>query len=156
MSAENTVDNKQKRRRRRHDENADEVEDAPETALGVPAGKGRATPGRRALAETEQHSTGNFITRPLYGLREYLEGVGAELQKVAWPSREDTRRLTILVLVTTIIASLVLGVISLGFTELFRLGLNNPLIFLIFFVIVGVLAFLIFGRNRGDTSNQPY
>jgi preprotein translocase SecE subunit len=155
MSAENTVEEKRSRRRRRRQEAAEEQQAAEEEGQdrSITAGKGRATPGRRAMATTE--AGGNFITRPVRGMRDYLEGVSAEMQKVAWPSREDTRRLTILVIATTVIASIVLGLISLAFTELFRLGLNNPLIFVIFFVAVGVLAFLIYGRNRGgDTS--PY
>jgi preprotein translocase SecE subunit len=154
MSAENTVEEKRSRRRRRRQEVAEEQTDEQEVDdRSITAGKGRATPGRRTNAVTE--TSGNFITRPVRGMRDYLEGVSAEMQKVAWPSREDTRRLTILVIATTIIASLVLGIISLGFTELFRLGLNNPLIFVIFFVAVGVLAFLIYGRNRGGDAS-PY
>jgi hypothetical protein len=52
------------------------------------------------------------------------------------------------VLLTTIISALVLGVITLLFTELFRLGLDQPLIFIGLFVII--LALVVMFLRRGE------
>jgi preprotein translocase subunit SecE len=128
----------------------DEVEDV-EDNRAVTAAKGRATPARRQQDEEEEE--GNFITRLVRGLVEYFEGVRSELRKVAWPTREETRRLTIIVISTLIITSLVLGVISLLFTELFRIGLNSPLI-LIGFMVIAVGAGVIYSRMRQRSSSS--
>src|SRR5690349_13839208 len=116
MSAENTADNKEKRRRRRRpaqeeeeeselevDEAEEEDDDDESASRGITAGKGRATPGRRTTQEVVE--TGNAVTRPISSLREYIEGVNAEIRKVAWPTREETRRLTTIVIVVTVAAS---------------------------------------------------
>ena len=116
---------------------------------GITASKGRPHAGRRRQEEEEDDS-GNVATRTVGGIREYFEGVRSELQKVAWPTREETRRLTIIVLITLILAALILGAISLSFTELFRIGLSQPLILLGFmFIAVGAgVAFLApFGKD---------
>ena len=42
---------------------------------GVTAGKGRATPGRRAQQAESEDQEGNIVTRPIGGVREYIEGV---------------------------------------------------------------------------------
>ena len=159
MSAGNTVDKQSRRRGRRRGENlVEEVEaDFEDEDLAeeraITTGKGRATPGRRVHEQEEKR--GNFITRAFGNMREYFEGVNSELRKVSWPTREDTRRLTVIVIVVMIISAIVLGVISLGFTELFRLGLASPLIFFGFFVVVAVGGFILYRRSqRSDAS--PY
>src|SRR5450432_880657 len=81
---------------------------------GITAGKGRATPGRRSQDEVEENS-GNIATRSVGGIREYLDGVGSELSKVVWPTREEWQRLTVIVLVTLFVSSVVLGAIALFF-----------------------------------------
>ncbi len=43
----------------------------------------------------------------------------SELKKVVWPSREETRHLTIIVLLISIAVGLLLGFLDLGFAELF-------------------------------------
>jgi preprotein translocase subunit SecE len=148
MSADKTVGDEQKTGRRRallsrnRPEEIEEVEedDAVEER-GVTAGKGRATPGRRQQDEEEE--TGNVATRTVGGFREYLEGVRSELGKVIWPTREEAQRLTIIVLVTLFCAALILGAISLFFTELFRIGLGSPII-LIAVMVIAVAGGLIF------------
>lgn len=153
MSAENAADQKQKRRWLRRNEPEMEEETESELERGITASKGRATPGRRSGGEEEP--TGNMVTRSAGGIGEYIEGVRSELAKVTWPTREETQRLSVIVIVVTIISSILLGLISLGFTELFRLGLNNPVIFLVFFIVVGVLAFVFYQRTQTDDSS-PY
>ncbi|NUQ07280.1 MAG: preprotein translocase subunit SecE [Anaerolineae bacterium] len=84
------------------------------------------------------------------GLRDYFEGVGSELRKVTWPSQDDLRRLSIIVIVTLVAAALALGVISFAFTELFRLGLSSPIILIGFMavaVVVGFVVTRVYGRR---------
>jgi preprotein translocase SecE subunit len=151
MSAENT----QEKKRWGQDKSAtsDFEDDGPDEETGLTAGKGRATPSQRERGKKEEE-TGNFVVRFFRGLVEYFGGVKAELQKVAWPTRQDARRLTILVLAITILASLALGLVSLGFTELFRIGLQQPPIFIGFFVIVVVVGFVLYRRSNNDSA--PY
>jgi preprotein translocase SecE subunit len=149
MSAEDTLNEKSKRRRglRRKaevepvdsveevdDESDDEDDDSSERGLTVK--KGRVTPGRRTQELAETQSEGNFITRTVGGIGEYFEGVRSEIQKVAWPTREDVRRLAGIVLVTMIVSSLVLGTISIIYNEIFVLGISTPAIFVVIFVVV--------------------
>jgi preprotein translocase subunit SecE len=156
---------KQGRRRRRRveeeieetdavaeDEGDGEGEDEVEAVRGVTAAKGRATPGRRNTQEVE--AVGSPITRPFSGLQEYFRGVQGELDKVTWPTREETIRLSRIVLIVTIITSILLGVISLGFTLLFQGGLSNPIIFLAFFVVVGIVVFGYRRYSRARASTE--
>ncbi|MBZ0285470.1 MAG: preprotein translocase subunit SecE [Anaerolineae bacterium] len=173
MSAGDTLDDKRKRRRelRRQaaeaspvesieaddDQIEDEEEDGDDSSgRGISERKGRATPSRRALQEIEEaKAEGNFITRRINGLLEYIAGVRSEVQKVAWPTREETRRLTGIVLVVMILSSITLGVISLLFSAFINAGLQ-PGSSAIFFValIITVVIFAIYVRrsNRRTTS----
>jgi preprotein translocase subunit SecE len=110
-------------------EDLDDVEEISSTR-GITAGKGRATPSRRRQEEAEEDE-GNVATRTVGGLSEYFAGVRSELGKVIWPTREETRRLTIIVLIALVISSIILGAISLLFTELFKVGLIYPIILLV-------------------------
>jgi preprotein translocase subunit SecE len=56
---------------------------------------------------------GRFIPRLGY----FREVIG-ELRKVIWPSREETRRLTIMVIIISVVVGAFLGAIDMGFTEL--------------------------------------
>jgi len=160
--AENTLDNKPKRRGRRlkpveadlevEDDELDEDDDEVD-GRGITAGKGRPTPGRRNAADVEKEAeSGNIVTRPFNAILEYFEGVRSELNKVSWPTRTDVRNLSIIVLATTITASLILGLVGLGFTELFRIGLATPSIFLVVFIIVGAVAFWLYRRSQNSTT----
>ncbi|MBK8027363.1 MAG: preprotein translocase subunit SecE [Chloroflexi bacterium] len=126
-------------------------EPTEEAALAV-TGKGRATPSRRATEEAEE-KTGNIVTRRLGGLRDYFDGVGAELRKVTWPSQDDLRRLSIIVILTLIATAIALGLISFVFTELFRLGLASPII-LIVFMAVAIVVGLVVSRMNARRSNS--
>ncbi len=172
MSAGDTLDDKRKRRRelRRQaaeaspvesieaddDLSEDEEDEDDSSGRGISERKGRATPSRRALQEIEEaKAEGNFITRRINGLLEYIAGVRSEVQKVAWPTREETRRLTGIVLVVMILSSITLGVISLLFSAFINAGLQ-PGSSAIFFValIITVVIFAIYVRrsNRRTTS----
>lgn len=138
-------------KKRRDDEETEEIEEQePEQALSE--GKGRATPGRRQQVEEEVQ--GNFITRPLRNFVSYLGEVRGELEKVTWPTREETVRLTRIVLVSMVAASIILGLMSLLFTELFRLGLDTPA--LLVGLIVIAFAVAIFWLRRSNQSTGGY
>lgn len=167
MPAEDTLENKRKRRRelRRQqedtapdevvDEAIEEVEedDSEDDERGLTVGKGRATPGRRTQEVEIAKSEGNFVTRRFRGLAEYWEGVRDEARKVVWPTREETRRLTAIVLTVTIIASVVLGAISLGFSGMIAAGLNSPV--LVFGGLFGLalIAFVVYLRSANRRTS---
>lgn len=66
------------------------------------------------------------VRRPsLPKLGRYLGEVISELKKVVWPTRAETRRLTIMVIIISIVIGLFLGAIDLGFTELASLFLGG-------------------------------
>ena len=52
-------------------------------------------------------------------LRFFIDII-AELRKVIWPTRQETLRLTIIVLIICIAIGLILGGIDYGFTQLVR------------------------------------
>jgi len=158
MSAEDRLNEKPSRRRglRRQAEEVpvndieDEVDDEGmdddegSSSRGITVGKGRPTPSRRtAEIETVKHE-GNILTRTFGGMREYMEGVNSERQKIVWPTREETQRLTYIVLVVTIISSVVLGIIALIFNGVLDAGLKSPFIFGVMFVaaLVGFVAYV--------------
>ncbi|MDX1993358.1 MAG: preprotein translocase subunit SecE [bacterium] len=157
MSAENVEEKSRRRRVRRTveqevNEETDEEELDSTTSRGITAGKGRATPGRRnQLAEVEEDQ-GNIVTRPINGVREYFEGVRDELRKVNWPTREELRRLTVVVLVVMVISAIVLGIVNFIFTELFVIGLNAPVVFAVIFA-VGIAGAFLYTRMQRRASN---
>jgi preprotein translocase subunit SecE len=112
---------------------------------GVTAGKGRATPSRRQLEELHEEPERNFFMRLVHNLREYFAGVRTELTKVTWPTREDTRRLTIIVIIALIVSSIILGLIAFAFTQLFGVGLQQPII-LLFIMLGGAALGLVIAR----------
>jgi preprotein translocase subunit SecE len=129
----------------------EELDDEDANSRALTAAKGRATPSRRQ--QEEEVEEGNFLTRLVRGITDYFEGVRSELRKVAWPSREDARRLTIIVLTALVVCALILGGISLLFTELFRIGLSNPLV-LIGFMVIAVGGGFIFNRINKRSSSS--
>jgi preprotein translocase subunit SecE len=144
MSANDTV----------NDEVYDDSDEAEESeGRGLTAPKGRATPGRRTQEVVEVKSEGNFITRSVNGIREYWEGVRSEIQKVVWPTREESLRLTRIVLMVCVVASAVLGTISALFTWLVGAGLTTPLIFGgIFVLALAAFGFYLRQSNRRTSS----
>ena len=114
-----------------------------EQQKGVTAGKGRPTPSRRQMEEEADEVQGNFIQRTVASLREYFSGVRSELQKVTWPTRQDTRRLSIIVIITLIIASIILGLISYAFTQIFQAGLGTPIVLILIMFAGAGLGWLV-------------
>ncbi len=55
----------------------------------------------------------------------YIREIVAELKKVVWPTREETRRLSTMVIAIAIAVGVLLGAIDLGFTRLVDLFLGG-------------------------------
>lgn len=153
MSADKTIEGEEKTGRRHRSNRPVEIEEELEDAVeerGITAGKGRATPSRRRQDDEEE--SGNLATRTVGGLRGYFEGVRSELEKVVWPTREEWRRLTVIVLITLIASALALGAISFIFTELFRIGLANPIILIAAMLIAVAGGFIVYRYNNSRAS----
>ena len=54
-------------------------------------------------------------------LFQFFKESKAELKKVEWPSKEDVFSSIKVVVLSTIIVAVILGLLDLGFTQLFRL-----------------------------------
>ena len=52
---------------------------------------------------------------------QFFKESRAELKKVVWPTKDDVISSIKVVIISTIILSLILGLLDLGFTELFRI-----------------------------------
>lgn len=153
MSADEAVEKKSRRRRRRGGDEDSEIEEAQSSS--VTERKGRATRSRRSGEEVQG---GNFIVRGARSFRGYLVGVRDELDKVVWPTREDTIRLSWIVVLVTTAAALALGAISTVFTELFIIGLreDNPIVF-VFAAVVAVALYVGYTRFfSGGDDIDPY
>ncbi len=134
-------------------DDASEAEDEEDTR-GITASKGRATPSRRRQEEEEDHRS--WLVRTRDSVVDYVEGVRSELEKVVWPTREEAQRLTIIVIVTLIASSLVLGAISVIFTELFTIGLNRPVILLAVVLIALVAGVVVWRSYNRRAPSSPY
>ena len=55
---------------------------------------------------------------------QFFKESRAELKKVVWPTKDDVISSIKVVIISTIIVALVLGLLDLGFSELFRLILR--------------------------------
>ena len=52
---------------------------------------------------------------------QFFKESKAELKKVVWPTKEDVISSIKVVIISTIIVALVLGLLDLGFSQLFRI-----------------------------------
>lgn len=111
--------------------------------------KDRPTPGRR---ENGGSKNGNILTRIFRPIVEYFSTTRAELGKVTWPTRQESTRLSGIVLGVTAAFSVVLGLLDFLYGQLFRLGFQTPVIFVIFgallLVVVGGGSLVL--RRRGS------
>lgn len=134
-------------RRRAAIKPAETTPEAEQAAQALTTGKGRATPGRRQQ-QAEEEAPRGLVGR----IVDYLQGVRSELNKVAWPNREQVISLFRNVLIVTILAALILGLISFGFNELFAIGLNQPIVFVVFGAVVAGLTFFFMRRGSEAVS----
>ena len=90
-------------------------------AKAAPTRKDRPTPSARQAAKPQKASRG-FVDRipVVRSVVAYLRGVVAEMQKVTWPTREETRNLTLLVLGVTVAFAIGLGALDAFFSWWFR------------------------------------
>ncbi len=101
-------------RRRRRQAKRGELPDVPSVAAVEPTRKDRPTPSQRQ--EVEKSS--NPIVRIFQDAVEYLQDTKSELQKVVWLNREDTLRLTYIVIAVTAASAIVLGLVGFLFALL--------------------------------------
>jgi len=101
-------------RRRRRQAKRGELPEAPSIAAVEPTRKDRPTPSQRQ--EVEKSS--NIVVRVYQDAVEYLQETKSELQKVAWLNREDTLRLTYIVIAVTAVSAIVLGLVGFIFALL--------------------------------------
>lgn len=55
------------------------------------------------------------------GIGKFIREASSEMKKVVWPSREETQRLTLVVIGISLSIGVFLGIFDLLFTELIRL-----------------------------------
>jgi len=98
------------RRRRQAKRGVVETEDdgEEESSAVEPTRKDRPTPSQRDEAPVKR----NFIAQFIYNLREYFHEVRVELNKVAWPTRQEATRLTWIVIAVTTASAIFLGIVS--------------------------------------------
>lgn len=101
-------------RRRRRQAKRGELPEAPSVAAVEPTRKDRPTPSQRP--EVEKSS--NPVVRIVQDVVEYYHETRSELSKVAWLNREDTLRLTYIVIAVTALSAAVLGLIGFLFALL--------------------------------------
>jgi len=68
------------------------------------------TPVKKAPEKAPKEAKPNFITNVI-----------GELKKVVWPTRQETIKLTTMVLVVSIVMGAILGLFDLGFAKLINL-----------------------------------
>ena len=67
---------------------------------------------------------GSDVTRKAFSLRAVGE-VLAELRRVTWPTRQETMRLTLMVLAVSAAVGVFLGLVDIGFARLFDVILGS-------------------------------
>jgi preprotein translocase SecE subunit len=83
--------------------------------------KDRPTPSARELKARGAGSTGLINRIPVVrSVWAYFRGVASEMQKVTWPTREETTHLTTVVLAVTIAFAIGLGLLSGFFSWWFQ------------------------------------
>ena len=86
-----------------------------------PAG---ARPGKKTGAAAEAAEAAIAKKTPVYlrpfprGVRRFFGDIISELKKVTWPTREETLRLTVAVVVVSVTIGMLLGSIDIGFNWL--------------------------------------
>lgn len=67
---------------------------------------------------------GTEAVRRAVSLR-FVGDIVSELRRVTWPTRQETMRLTIMVLAVSAAVGVFLGLIDMGFARLFKVILGN-------------------------------
>ena len=111
-------------------------------------------PAPNAQKSGRSLSAGGIILRipVVRNVVAYFQGVAAEMQKVTWPSREETSRLTSVVLAVTVSFAVGLGLLDTFYSWWFRQAFHADSEW-IFLVVGAIVATLVSGgyfalRNR--------
>ncbi|HEY3396741.1 MAG TPA: preprotein translocase subunit SecE [Armatimonadota bacterium] len=73
-----------------------------------------------ALAKTAQPGFGARVSRPFVSLYQFLQGVKYELQRVVWPSKEETYAFTVVVVIAVVAVAIYMGSIDFIMTAVTR------------------------------------
>lgn len=65
-----------------------------------------------ALAKAGRLGLGARLARPFVNLYQFLQGVWYELQRVVWPSKEETWTFTVVVIVAVLIVAAYMGALD--------------------------------------------
>ena len=68
--------------------------------------------------------SGDQTDRKRFGFKSVTEVI-AELRRVTWPTREETMRLTIMVLAVAVTIGIFLGIVDIVFSRIFDVILGN-------------------------------
>ena len=89
----------------------------------------RDTKKRRVVSQTKSPSAAKSVPRKLKNgyldkALQFLREVKMELKKVAWPTRKQTIGSAVVVILLVMIISLFLGVVDIGWSNIFRIVLQ--------------------------------
>jgi preprotein translocase subunit SecE len=140
-------------RRRKMLKRGETLPEAP-PASATTESKGRPTPSQRDEVDVRE---GNFVTNTFARFQLYLKETWSELNKVTWPTNEEVRRLTYIVLIVTAITAALLGIVSFIFSSLTQ-RVADPTTATIFGIItiamIVIVAFVWLFRERLPGSGR--
>jgi preprotein translocase subunit SecE len=142
-----SITERRARRKAKRDTQASaEEDDEDSSGLSTTAGKGAATRRQRDVVKSREVGVQSRLeSLPILGrVVTYFRGVSTEVRKVTWPTREEARRLTTIVLAVTVFFSIILGAIDLFYGWWFREGIANTTSFFVvaipFLIVAGALS----------------
>lgn len=147
--AQPVVSDSRARRKRKRGQLVERVDDSE--AVGK---KDRPTPSRRGSKAPAKAAPRSVFQRipVVRGIYNYFVAAAREMEKVTWPTREETTRLTRLVILVTIAFSIGLGVFDLFYGWWFRQALDHDTVFLgvgvIVLIIAGAITYFVFRQEE--------
>jgi preprotein translocase subunit SecE len=95
------------------------VNDKPQTKVVQPAKNGdKAIQNKKVQVAAAKVKKSAQAGQPKKRRFAFFADIGNELKKVVWPTRQETIRLSLIVIGICLIMGLLLGVIDYGFSEL--------------------------------------
>ena len=90
------------------------------------AGKGGAAkPAAKAPGKSEASGQSASLVARFEAAKEFFEQSKVELKKVTWPSRQDTVRTGVAVLIFSVVMAIYLGVVDMALSRLVALILSS-------------------------------
>ena len=77
-----------------------------------------------ARGQNASRKVSTDATKKAFSFRVFGE-VYSELKRVTWPTREETTRLTIMVVAVSVVIGIFLGLIDIGFSRLVGVFIGN-------------------------------